>query len=59
MIEMVLGVGGMAVLFAVFTLLQRGRDDTATCGNCSCNTYCERDGHPMIGKTTESTHAKT
>jgi hypothetical protein len=59
MTGMVLGVGGMAVLFAVFTLLQRGRDDTPTCGNCGCNAYCERDGHLIVGDITESRHAKT
>ena len=59
MTGMVLGVGGMAVLFAVFTLLQRRRNDAPTCGNCGCNAYCERDGHPIVGNTTESTYEET
>lgn len=52
----IVGILGVALLFAVFTLLQRGREDVGTCGNCTCNGgVCERDGHRL--EETEPDHA--
>ncbi|MDH4044057.1 MAG: hypothetical protein OEY20_04575 [Gemmatimonadota bacterium] len=46
MIQILAGVGGMAVLFAVFGLMQRGRERTS-CDHCSCHGgTCERTGEP-------------
>ena len=44
MMQALVAVGGMAVLFAVFGLTQRGRERTS-CDHCSCHGgTCERTG---------------
>ena len=41
-----IAIAGLAVLFAVFGLMQRGRERTS-CHNCSCHgSACERTGEP-------------
>jgi hypothetical protein len=46
MTQVLLAVGGMAVLFAVFGLMQQGRVRTS-CDHCSCHGgTCERTGEP-------------
>lgn len=54
----VIGIIGVAVLFAAFGLMQRGRERDR-CSHCHCSgEFCERDGH-RIREVTESTHAKS
>ncbi|MDH3495575.1 MAG: hypothetical protein OER21_02320 [Gemmatimonadota bacterium] len=50
----VIAVGALAVLFAVFGLMQRGRERTS-CHNCSCHgSTCERTGEPRHLELVES-----
>jgi hypothetical protein len=54
MSQVLVAVGTFAVLFAVFGLLQRGRERT-TCDNCSCHGgTCERTGEPRDPELLES-----
>jgi hypothetical protein len=46
MMQTMVAVGGLAVLFVVYGLMQRGRERTS-CDNCSCHEgTCERTGEP-------------
>jgi len=49
-----IAVIGVAALFVVFGLMQRGRERTS-CHNCSCHgSTCERTGEPRHPELVES-----
>jgi hypothetical protein len=54
MSQILVAVGGFALLFVVYGLLQRGREQSS-CHNCSCHgTTCERTGEPRSPELLES-----
>jgi hypothetical protein len=61
MIQILVAIGGAALLFVAFALLQKSvqsRGDGASkreCFGCHCTEFCEKDGH-RIGEV-ESHHA--
>jgi hypothetical protein len=59
MSQILVAVGGFALLFVAYGLLQRGRE-RASCGNCSCHGgTCERTGEPRDLELLESPDARS
>ncbi len=58
MIGILVGIGGAALLFVGFALLQKiGKSGSKReCFGCHCTEFCEKDGH-RIGEV-ESHHAR-
>lgn len=54
MSQVLVAVGGLAALFALYGLLQRGRE-RSSCANCTCHgATCERTGEPRDLELLES-----
>ena len=52
MIQTIGGIAGTALLFAIFTVLQRSRrtdkdGQFKVCVGCHCSDFCDRDGHRL------------